>query len=335
MSREEAVAEVSAEKASSCRYVYEDGTSCPESVEGDSEQCFWHDSRASKEGPDVKQRLEEWGRSGRSMEGFVLRYAHLEGVKLSDQEGLNLSRANLFRANLQGASLFNIDLRGTDLLKANLAGANMNHAKMQDADLLGAVLDGTKMERVEWGNQAIQEQKALEAEKEKRHKDAQAFYEEAEEIYRNLRRVYDSAGRFDEAGRFFQKEMAMRRKLMPKWSFARTWSKLVDLFCGYGESPPRVIGFSILLVLLCALAYFVVGVNAAEGSLRFDPGAGVAPNIWKFFNCVYYSVVTFTTLGYGDITPSGFARPIAAFEAFAGAFMMALFITVFGKKMTR
>jgi hypothetical protein len=46
-------------------------------------------------------------------------------------------------------------------------------------------------------------------------------------------------------------------------------------------------------------------------------------------------VVTFTTLGYGDIVPLGLARPLAAFEAFVGSFTMALFVVVFVKKMTR
>ena len=50
---------------------------------------------------------------------------------------------------------------------------------------------------------------------------------------------------------------------------------------------------------------------------------------------VYHSGVNFATLGYGDITPHGLARPIAAFEAFAGSFTMALFVVVFVKKMTR
>lgn len=42
-----------------------------------------------------------------------------------------------------------------------------------------------------------------------------------------------------------------------------------------------------------------------------------------------------TTLGYGDFSPVGWAKPFAAIEAFAGAFMIALFILAFVKKMTR
>ena len=54
-----------------------------------------------------------------------------------------------------------------------------------------------------------------------------------------------------------------------------------------------------------------------------------------FGYALYFSVVTFTTLGYGDFTPVGWSRPFAAVEAFNGAFMIALFILGFVKKMTR
>ncbi|PUZ92369.1 potassium transporter Kef, partial [Vibrio vulnificus] len=57
--------------------------------------------------------------------------------------------------------------------------------------------------------------------------------------------------------------------------------------------------------------------------------------VLEFLNAVYFSVVTFTTLGYGDISPVGLARFIAALEAFLGSFTMALFVVVFVKKMTR
>ncbi len=116
---------------------------------------------------------------------------------------------------------------------------------------------------------------------------------------------------------------------------ARLWSKTVDLFCAYGESPPRVIGASVLLNLLCAVVYFIVGIEGKNGWAEFDPDSDLATNLFGYLNCVYYSVVTFTTLGYGDMTPEGIAKPLAAMQAFTGAFMMAMFVAVFGKRMTR
>jgi hypothetical protein len=70
--------------------------------------------------------------------------------------------------------------------------------------------------------------------------------------------------------------------------------------------------------------------------MKFDPSASMMTNLSHFAECVYYSVVTFTTLGYSDEARQVWiVRPLAAAQAFLGAFMMALFVTVFGKKMTR
>lgn len=318
-----------------CSFVFADGSACPGEVEGEGGLCFWHDPKVPKDGPDIRQRLEAWARSGRSMEGFVLRQARLEGARLSSQQGFDLRRADLSRANLQGASLFNLDLRGAQLLKADFSRANLNHAKMQDADLLGAILEGTKLEEVEWGEVVMQEQQAHLAGAEGKGEEAARLYKEAEEVYRNLRRTYDSSGYAQDAGRFFYREMVMRRKLMPRWSAQRLWSKLVDLVCGYGESPPRVIVFSFINIFGAAVFYLFLGVHTAHGFLVFEARAGVEENLWRYLTCVYYSVVTFVTLGYGDIVPVGYSRPIAAIEGFIGGFNMALFIAVFSKRMTR
>lgn len=325
------------EKAKTCAYVRADGSRCPGPVEGDGDLCYWHDPDADKERDDVKGRLEEWARSGESMEGFALRYAHLEGAKLFHYKDVrDLSKANLFRANLQGASMFRVNLQGADLLKANLAGANLNEGNMVDANVLSANLDGVRLERVEWGDRCLQEAEAYRKRKDGDREGAMETFLEAEEVYRTLRRCYDGAGRFEQAGHFFRKEMTMRRMIMPRWSVDRLWSKMVDVFCAYGESPPRVIGFSLLLNVLCAVVYFAIGVNGPDGSMAFDVDAGILANLKQYGNCLYYSIVTFTTLGYGDVTPpEGILRPLAAVQAFTGAFMMAMFVAVFGKKMTR
>jgi hypothetical protein len=42
--------------------------------------------------------------------------------------------------------------------------------------------------------------------------------------------------------------------------------------------------------------------------------------------CIYFSIVTWTTLGYGDFRPSVPMRLVAASEALLGYFMMAVFV---------
>jgi hypothetical protein len=112
-------------------------------------------------------------------------------------------------------------------------------------------------------------------------------------------------------------------------------SWLVDLFSGYGEKPLNVVLFSLGLIGFCGLLYFLVGVHQGDRPIGIAFEHSLLSNLMDLLGCLYFSVVTFTTLGYGDIIPHGLARPIAAFEAFVGSFTMALFVVVFVKKMTR
>jgi voltage-gated potassium channel Kch len=47
---------------------------------------------------------------------------------------------------------------------------------------------------------------------------------------------------------------------------------------------------------------------------------------FPLLDAIYFSAVTWTTLGYGDIVPSPAARPVAAIEALAGYVVMSLMI---------
>ena len=115
----------------------------------------------------------------------------------------------------------------------------------------------------------------------------------------------------------------------------RIASKFVDLVCGYGERPLNVVKFSVVFILLCAFVYYGLGINQNGASVGFDTASSLRENFFNFFNCRYFSIVTFTTLGYGDLTPVGLARVTAAFEAFVGSFTLALYVVVFVKKVTR
>lgn len=54
-----------------------------------------------------------------------------------------------------------------------------------------------------------------------------------------------------------------------------------------------------------------------------------------FLLCLYTGVITFTTLGYGDVHPIGYSRIVALVEPGFGIIMTALFIFVFTRKMLR
>lgn len=326
-------------KNETCHYVNHFGERCHAPVHSpDSKFCYWHDHEADKSASDTSARLEEYARAGGMMHGIFLKHANLENlnlVKMDGRQGFDLTGADLYRANLQNAHLFNIVLIRANLMKVNLAHANLHCAHLEESNLLGVKFHDTKIEHIKTGSSIIQENQAKELEAQGEYKQARDHYEQAEEVYRNLRKASENQGLFNLAGPYLRSELTMRRLQMPHYSVRRFYSKVVDLFCGYGEDPLRVVLFSLLLIFFSSLFYYIFGLRFAGEYQVFSLHNGFEENVIFFFECLYYSVVTFTTLGYGDFIPVGFSRLVAALEAFTGSFTIALFVVVFVKKMTR
>lgn len=320
-----------------CQYSDLSGQRCNEPANS-SGFCFWHDELSDKSVRCIKADLEHYAQSGGLMRGISLKHADLSNIDLVNhhqKSGYDLSYADLYKANLSGAHLFNINLEHASLMKAEMSHANLNCANLVSANLLGVRWSETKIENLKIGKKVRQEVLAKQAKRAGNSEVAKDLYEQAEEIYRDLRKHAEREGIFTMSGHFIQKELTMRRMQMPKYSAKRITSRIVDLFCGYGEAPLRIVGISILMIIICALLYTFTGLSY-QGELRvYQANASIQETIDLFLSCLYYSVVTFTTLGYGDFAPIGLSRAIAAFEAFTGSFTIALFVVVFVKKMTR
>lgn len=72
------------------------------------------------------------------------------------------------------------------------------------------------------------------------------------------------------------------------------------------------IGIWILgIILLCALLYTWIGSSSATAN---------------FGDYLYFSVITFTSLGYGDISPVGIGKLVASIEVFSGLITVAIFV---------
>jgi len=96
------------------------------------------------------------------------------------------------------------------------------------------------------------------------------------------------------------------------------------LVWGHGERPLRTLFSGISVVLICAFLYtfgFIV-----------QDGVNIRPD---FFQSLYFSVITFTTVGYGDFTPAGLSKAVAVVEAFSGIFVVPLFIIGLSRKYLR
>lgn len=109
-------------------------------------------------------------------------------------------------------------------------------------------------------------------------------------------------------------------RLLPELIFGK-------LLFGYGERPVRVLLASALVIIICAIFY------SQPKALIYRDGQ-IVPS---FPQSLYFSVTTFTTLGYGDLYPSadGFCRQLAMAEAITGGFLMALFVVCLAKRFSR
>jgi len=95
-------------------------------------------------------------------------------------------------------------------------------------------------------------------------------------------------------------------------------------FWGHGERPFRAFAFAVLAVFFFALIYTRGLIT--DGSAVFKP---------DFLQSFYFSVITFTTVGYGDFTPLGINRALVMLEAFCGLFTVPLFIVGLTRKYLR
>jgi hypothetical protein len=319
---------------SQCEYVGPSGRQCINEAASEKSICFWHDRDANKQGVEVKEHLEQKARAMETCEGYELMKADLKNAFIIE---LDLSHANLERANLTDASSYGINLTGANLMKANLKDANFRESKLEGVDLLGANLEGTDLDRVEWGESTILRDHHI-ARKLAASGDefgANKEYQKAEDTYRIIRQRYEASGQTEVAGRFFYNEMVCKRMQMPPLSVRRFWSRLVDIVCGYGEDPLRVTGVSIAVILGCALIFCFTGIGQGDNVYAFHLGETPMEDLHTFAFSVYYSIVTFTTLGYGDAVALGWGKGLAAMEAFVGVFLNSMFLLTFAKKMVR
>ncbi len=276
-------------------------------------------------------------------EGLFIR-ANLGNARLSYS---NLEGANFAFANLENAYLSQCNLNG-----ARFTGARLFNTKFRDNNFAGVIgLDKERFKGLRWGWLPI-------------HRMLEAYPDQCSVMYRSLASHFSSLGLFDDASWATYRAFVMRhRGLTQRLSKTKLWadqlvlammndnvlanklmqsfpgisgrkrsfrliaarvvtvfewikSLLLGMVVGYGEKPLRVLGNALFTILLYAMVYKYFG----------------AINDRSFESCLYFSAITFTTVGYGDFAPHGIFRLIAASEALTGIVLSGLFLFCLGRR---
>lgn len=84
-----------------------------------------------------------------------------------------------------------------------------------------------------------------------------------------------------------------------------------------------ILAFYSSSILLFAFIYFLMG--TFMGVAIVSSFGSIEPT--SFWDFLYFSVITATSTGYGDLVPVGYARIFAGIESFAGLFLLAVFVS--------
>jgi len=179
------------------------------------------------------------------------------------------------------------------------------------------------------------------------HCEVVGTYETVTDNYKRFRILYQSNGLRHEASESYYKERFYELKytwanlkfLQSLWRLRKgnfdftlpaikeQFNNLVKviadfisyLIWGFGERPLRIVMSSLIVLTCYAFIYYCSDINKLQSDM---------------INSYYLSIVTFTTLGFGDITPLGnnTYKLIVGSEALLGAFCMGLLVAGYANK---
>ena len=256
-----------------------------------------------------------------NLEGAELSTANLEGAVL---DGANCKRAGFGRANLDHASLFRINLEHATLTQANLkhanlSCANLHHCRMREADLTKADLTEADLRQAELSLADIHKTNFSNADLRHARLRMMRHFKSASWIGVDIRDVNFSGAyllRREIVDQNFIKEFRLYNRISSILYYPWLWS------CDCGRSMLRWCCCIGILLLTFSYFYTLVGIDYGSYPTKISP--------------LYFSVVTLTTLGFGDVAPNSIGgQVIVILEVLTGYIMLGGLLSIFSNKLAR
>jgi uncharacterized protein YjbI with pentapeptide repeats len=278
-----------------------------------------------------------------------LGYTTLTDTSLSGEfTSTNLADSTMIRTSLENAKLYNADLTDAEMTDVNFSGADLRRVAIDHNNFDEIQIDGA----TNFGGKSLFESRAdLEA------FDASSFrgvgrartsgdrLKSAERQYRATQRKLRTNNYQELLEMDIREKHARRKRALAERDYF-SWSKLAFYRwpLGYGERLLNVISTSLLLIIGFGLVYpFAGGVEMAEeklevysfGEILTLPGSvpGWVETLWAN---LYFSLISFSTLGYGDIQPANsLVQGLAGVQSIIGALLIAYLVFILGRRSTR
>jgi Ion channel len=118
------------------------------------------------------------------------------------------------------------------------------------------------------------------------------------------------------------RELSIRVPIRSRRQFGEAVFDLVDRL-----STARLFTIWLALIFGCGMLYWLSGFASHPGLT--EGGTSIAANLDGLWTAIYFSFVTATSVGYGDVLPIGAARILAVAEAAGGLMIFGLLVAKF------
>jgi len=225
-----------------------------------------------------------------------------------------LERAHLFRANLEESTLSMANFEGADLRSACLRNSRIREAKLIGADLTNSDLRGADMALTSVNGATFNNADMREA----RLRLVNGF-ESAKWIGTDIRDI-------NFAGAYRLRRFVIDQNFIKEFRAANRLTGMIYylwwITSDCGRSMSRWCLWIAIEALFFAWLYTLVGVDYGDHLTKLSP--------------LYYSVVTLTSLGYGDVSPASLAAQVVAMiEVTTGYIMLGGLLSIFSSKIAR
>lgn len=265
-------------------------------------------------------------------------------IKDSTLENIIFSRCYIRKCILEGSRINGMILKLSNLRRAIFIRSKIVMLTFCDCDLRNFSLVSSEVIKLDFEDELISKlnestffDKILIEPKKRIESKNNQYYYNIYKVYKNIESQYISNRLLNIAGVYHYLYKVNESKTLK--GFSKIKSNVFWIICGYGERPTYALITCLEIVLIFAIIYMFTGlyVNSREiNYIKYSPFTHTSRFIIvDFIYSLYFSLTTFTTVGYGDIIPSGFSIILSGIEMILGVTMVGIWTATFARKITR